>query len=89
MIFSAFSFIIISTELSMVASQYSSRIVQYLPFLRTRYGRAIAYVGSGAVLSVLNNQGMSYIATSMITFGGMVYGLIAMQPGNPLDYRGF
>ena len=62
----------------MAASVHSSRIVQYLPFLRTRYGRAIAYAGSGAALSILNTQGLSYLATSMVTFGGIMYGFIAM-----------
>ena len=79
----------VSYELTMAASVHSGRIIQYLPFLRTRYGRAIAYAGSGAALGILNSEGLSYIAIAMITFGGIMYGLIAQQPGNPLDYRGF
>jgi hypothetical protein len=31
----------------------------------------------------------SYFATNILIFCGFLLGLIAMQPGNPLDYRGF
>jgi hypothetical protein len=55
-----------------------------------RYGRAFIYAFSGFFFY---NFGyidlLSTIAFAILFFGGLMMGLIAMQPGNPLDYRGF
>ena len=50
------------------------------------------YTSSGLALSIFNTTDMYtlyFLTTSMITLGGMILGVIAMQPGEPLDYRGF
>ena len=83
------SFVIISTELSSRSVQ-SSRVFEMIPFLRSRYGRASVYMFSGLMLTILNSEStFGYITTNTIAFGGMLFAAIAMQPGNPLDYRGF
>ena len=72
------------------SSAYGQQIVEYLPFLRTRYGRAIIYAASGLVLLLTNTtEAVQEVANSILMFCGVAYGLIAMQPDNPLDYRGF
>lgn len=71
-------------------SRYGQRIVEYLPFLRTRYGRAIIYMASGILLMMFNSTEMvQQVADAVLLFCGVMYGLIATQPDNPLDYRGF
>jgi hypothetical protein len=42
-----------------------------------------------AVLSPFNDLGLQTFASFAMLFGGLMLGLIAMMPGNPLDYRGF
>ena len=80
----------VATEMSMASSMHGARIVEFLPFLRTRYGRSSVYIVSGMLLMIFNSDTtISSYADLMVTFGGMILGLIAMQPGNPLDYRGF
>ena len=80
---------IISTELSW-RSVHSVRIFEQFPFLRSRYGRSSVYMFSGLALGLLNSDTtFSLLLTNTIAFAGMLFGLIAMQPENPLDYRGF
>jgi len=50
------------------------------------------YTSSGLILSIFNATdvySLYFLTTSLITLGGMMLGVIAMQPGEPLDYRGF
>jgi hypothetical protein len=48
------------------------------------------YLLSGLLLSIFNTETIfGYVATSAIAMAGLMLGVIAMQPGNPLDYRGF
>ena len=64
--------------------------MDYLPFLRARYGRAIFYMVSGLVIYIMSGGSMmENLCASLMSFAGMLIGLIAMQPNNPYDYRGF
>jgi len=50
------------------------------------------YTSSGLVLSIFNSTevySLYFLTTSLITLGGILTGIIAMQPGEPGDYRGF
>ena len=58
--------------------------------MRTRYGRPMVYAMSGLVLFMFNSgDTVQYVSFLTLMICGFLYGLIAMQPGNPLDYRGF
>ena len=71
-------------------SLHGSRIVSALPFLRTRYGRALFYIISSVGLMFFNDPPLiQHICLIITSFCGLMLGAIAMQPGNPLDYRGF
>ena len=42
------------------------------------------------ILLIFNNTEMlQQVADCVLLFCGVMYGMIAMQPDNPLDYRGF
>jgi len=87
--------VVIATEIAMTnrsSSLQSTGLAGVLPFLRQRYGRAMLYTSSGLVLSIFNSTevySLYFLTTSLITLGGILTGIIAMQPGEPGDYRGF
>ena len=90
-----FAFVVMATEVAMSQRSslvQSSGLVSLIPFLRQRYGRAVLYTGSGLILSIFNATEIYtpyFLTTSLITLSGMMLGVIAMQRGEPLDYRGF
>ena len=50
------------------------------------------YTSSGLALSIFNTTeaySIYFLTTALITLGGILVGVIAMQPDEPLDYRGF
>ena len=58
--------------------------------MRSRYGRTIVYAASGLALYIFNTGDIiQHVCFLTLLINGLLYGLIAMQPGNPLDYRGF
>mmetsp|Transcript_9643 Transcript_9643/g.16196 ORF Transcript_9643/g.16196 Transcript_9643/m.16196 type:complete len:83 (+) Transcript_9643:246-494(+) len=71
-------------------SIYGSRLITLLPFLRQRYGRPLFYLIFATLFLVFfEQQSLSQIALMSLIFCGTGFGVIAMQPNNPLDYRGF
>ena len=86
-----FSFLTIAIELSLSGNQqYGPNVANFLPFIKTRYGRAIFYVFSGLLIYFLCHGSMAeQMSSQFISFCGILLGLIAMQSGNTLDYRGF
>lgn len=83
----------IATEVSLSSAQsrFGPRLVQLLPFLRTRYGRSLFYMTSGLIIYLIcfEESIAMKLTAQLILICGLLYGIIAMQPGNPVDYRGF
>ena len=70
-------------------SPLGQRVVAFVPFLRSRYGRPIVYALLGLTFWLLCEDGIEQWAFMTLFLCGLSYGAIAMQPGNPMDYRGF
>lgn len=91
----AFSIVVVATEVAMSqrsSSLQSVGLARMFPFLRQRYGRSMLYTSTGLMLSIFNATevySLYFLTTSLVTLGGMMLGVIAMQPNEPLDYRGF
>lgn len=88
-----FSIVVLATEFSLQinSSQFGPRIVHMLPFLRARYGRALYYMTSGLIVFVvcMDDSFMVNFASQLIGFCGLLFGVMASMPSNPVDYRGF
>jgi len=85
-----FGFIALAAELSL-STVYSPRVVRWVPFLKKRYGRAFFFMTGSLILFFLCHRDNIFlnIAVYALSFCGLMYGLMSMQPDNPVDYRGF
>ena len=72
-----------------VDSPLGQRVVAFVPFLRSRYGRPALYTIIGMIAWLLSSHSLERNAFLTIMICGLAYFLIAMQPSNPMDYRGF
>ena len=78
-----FGIMAVFTEVSLFSAQsrFGPRLLESIPFLRTRYGRALFYMTSGLIIFFIciNESNAIKLAALLVGLSGLLYGAIGNQ----------